>query len=163
MFHALIVLALLITPGTNSTRYQGEGISWQLPSDWKQVRAAGMRYMTITAPDNIEIAVFSFPDDVGGLLANVNRWRGQIGLEPITEEQLPECTSVLKFENGEGTLVDISNPQRNSARVMAAVLQGGEATWVIRMTGTSEPLEKLKPAFVDFIRTVKIEASPQKN
>ncbi len=162
MFHALIVLALLLSPGTNSSRYQGEGISWQLPSDWKQVRAAGMRYMTITAPDNIEIAVFSFPDDVGGLLANVNRWRGQIGLEPITDEQLPQCTSGLKFENGQGTLVDISNPERKSARVLAAVLQGRDTTWVIRMTGTIEPLENLKPAFVDFIRTVKIESPSEK-
>jgi hypothetical protein len=162
MIHALIVLALLTSPAASSSRYEGEGISWQLPSDWKQVRAAGMRYMTITAPDNIEIAVFAFPDDVGGLLANVNRWRSQIGLEPITEERLPQCTSSLKFDNGDGTLVDLSNPERKNARLIAAVLQGKETTWVIRMTGTFDPLDKLKPAFVDFIRTIRVDGGSQK-
>ena len=50
------------------------------------------RYATlaITGADGAkgELAVTHFPGDVGGDLANVNRWRQQIGLEPIDEAAL---------------------------------------------------------------------------
>ena len=35
-----------------------------------------------------EIAVTVFPGNVGGLTANVNRWRGQIGLAPLAPAEL---------------------------------------------------------------------------
>jgi hypothetical protein len=38
----------------------------------------------VSDPDGkAEVTVSAFPGDTGGLLANLNRWRGQIGLEPV--------------------------------------------------------------------------------
>ena len=36
--------------------------------------------------NEIDFSITSFPGDVGGLLANVNRWLGQIGLPPTDQK-----------------------------------------------------------------------------
>ena len=36
----------------------------------------------------LDFSVTSFPGDVGGLLANVNRWLGQIGMEEVKENEI---------------------------------------------------------------------------
>lgn len=35
----------------------------------------------------VEVAVTRFPGDVGGVLANVNRWRQQAGLTPVEDAE----------------------------------------------------------------------------
>src|SRR5688500_16131105 len=77
------------------------GGPWKVPAGWRQdARQRPMRFATFLIGEGdaaVEVAVSQFPGDVGGLLANVNRWRGQVGLAPVTEAELPSI--VQPFEN----------------------------------------------------------------
>ena len=42
-----------------------------------------------------QVSVSMFDNDTGGTLANVNRWRGQIGLGEITAAQLSEVRELV--------------------------------------------------------------------
>ena len=53
-----------------------------------------------------EIAVSVFPGDVGGLMANINRWRGQIGLGPVAPDEIAGITSDLEVNGTKATVVD---------------------------------------------------------
>jgi len=62
-----------------------------VPDGWSSRIGPPPRYQTLTAPDTdppIELSVtaLSLPsDDIGGYIkANIDRWRGQLGLEPMT-------------------------------------------------------------------------------
>ncbi|HZZ20009.1 MAG TPA: hypothetical protein VFE25_11590, partial [Opitutaceae bacterium] len=60
----------------------GADLAWTTPSDWVVKPPAPMRKATFGVPaggSQAELSVTAFPGDVGGDLANVNRWRGQIG------------------------------------------------------------------------------------
>ena len=48
---------------------------------------------------DVDISVTTFPGDVGGELMNINRWRQQIGLSPISIDSLDEHI-VTKTING---------------------------------------------------------------
>ncbi len=60
-----------------------------------------------------KIAVSVFPGPVGGALANINRWRMQLGLAPIKQEELPTATQTLHIVDGDATLVE--SDQRTAA------------------------------------------------
>jgi hypothetical protein len=87
---------------------------WQTPKGWEQQAGSGMRYATLLVPSDgkpLELSVIPLPTDEAdsdaALLANVNRWRGQLQLKPITAEELPKET--VQVELSDGTLATIVN------------------------------------------------------
>lgn len=86
-----------------SVSFEGGNPQWTLPPGWRTEAGSGMRFATIVAADGTEISVTVLDGDGGGLLANVNRWRGQVGLAPIGETELPTCTRAV----GDAVVVDL--------------------------------------------------------
>lgn len=73
---------------------KGEPPTWTVPEGWNEEKGNGERLATVTIPAEppMELTVTSLPFRGGSedayRLANVNRWRGQLGLAPITEDAL---------------------------------------------------------------------------
>ena len=78
---------------------------WKLPTGWEQKPGSQMRFATLVLPSEaaaddgrkspskpLEVSVTSLPWSPQGeadqLLANVNRWRGQMQLKPLTPAEL---------------------------------------------------------------------------
>jgi hypothetical protein len=59
---------------------------WFIPEGWEPGKKSSMRIGSFAVKDgndsSLDISVTAFPGDLGGLLPNVERWLGQIGLEP---------------------------------------------------------------------------------
>jgi hypothetical protein len=64
--------------------------TWETPEGWTQAPKSAMRDLTFKFGENDEgeCYVSRLPGAAGGLLANVNRWRRQMGLEPASEEAI---------------------------------------------------------------------------
>lgn len=69
---------------------------WKAPEGWQQQPAGQMVLGSFSIPGadggKANMTITSFPGDVGGELANVNRWRAQIGLGRVSE--LPNAETV---------------------------------------------------------------------
>ncbi len=96
---------------------QGErAVEWKLPEGWKDesnAKAGGMvqRYATVrvgTGDKAAELTVNALGRDAGSLADNITRWRGQIGLKPISQKDLSQVSKSIKVDNDEGTLVDMT-------------------------------------------------------
>ncbi len=93
-----------------------------------------MRLATYIAPDvsgPVEIAVTRFGGRVGGVLANVNRWRGQMELPPIEESDLAAEIKRFSAPGYDGYAARLES----SAGVMLAAGVYEEATdqmWFVR-------------------------------
>ncbi|HEX2101504.1 MAG TPA: hypothetical protein VHF69_12610, partial [Candidatus Synoicihabitans sp.] len=65
-------------------RPPGPQLEWDKPANWTEQPGSQMRLASyaFTADDGskADISVTAFPDAAGGLVANINRWRGQVGL-----------------------------------------------------------------------------------
>ena len=60
--------------------------TWTVPSGWQEGQLAQFlvaKYVIAGADGTAAVNVSSLAGDGGGLLANVNRWRGQLGLPPV--------------------------------------------------------------------------------
>ena len=97
-------------------------IAWTTPEGWHQHPGEGMRYATFHVggdDHSIELSVTQFPSKSGGLLANVNRWRGQLGLGKISEEELLEVTVQVEIDGVTATVVDFEGTSGSGSGVMA--------------------------------------------
>jgi hypothetical protein len=137
----------------------GPGLQWTAPAGWQSEPASAMRKATYrvtgAAGATAELAVTAFPGDVGGELANVNRWRNQLGLAPLSATELTPAVTRLTVNRLEVSVVDFTNAAAAPAtRLLGAIVPFGEATWFFKFTGPPELLEAEKAAFFALVQSL---------
>ena len=152
----------------NVDRGTPPALHWQAPEGWQQQTASSMRVasFSITSPDGrrADMAVTTFPGDVGGDFANVNRWRGQLQLAPITEAELPGALTQLDLPAGHFQQIDIVSDAllidgKQKARILGAWLKQPERTWFFKLAGEEALVASQREAFLKFLRTVSFDAA----
>ncbi len=128
----------------------GPKVVWEVPEVWEEVEnTSTMRIATYKASNEQLITLAAFPGDVGGFLANVNRWRGQVGLDPTDEDGAHE--HVEQVEGGDILLVDIAGPEQ---RLLGTIILVGDGqTWFVKAVGGAEAIEEVKQEVIDFSLT----------
>jgi len=137
-------------------RAEGASLTWTVPSAWQTKPASGMRKATLIVAEGAEVAVTAFPGDVGGELANLNRWRGQLGLAPVTEAE--QATAITRLTAGELQIavVDLlGGPAEKPVRMLGAMVPFGGATWFFKLMGPDAVVENAKPTFLTFLQSLK--------
>lgn len=134
----------------------GPGLRWTAPADWQSKPASAMRKATFVLPApggaTTELAVTAFPGDVGGELANVNRWRNQLGLAPLATPDLATAVTRRTHNNLNFAIVDFP---AGSQRLLGAIVPFGNDTWFFKLTGPDAAIAAQKPAFLAFLETVQ--------
>ena len=141
----------------------GDGLIWTAPAHWKTKPASAMRKGSYAVPGSdgadADLSITAFPGDVGGNLANVNRWRGQLELPPLSEAELGPAITHLDLDGLHADVVEFANP--NSAkpqRMIGAIVPFSGATWFFKLTGPDALVAQEKPAFLAFLKTIKAPA-----
>jgi hypothetical protein len=138
---------------------------WQAPAHWKTQAPGAMVLATFGIEDDkagkATMTVSSFPGDVGGLLANVNRWRRQVGAAPIEAAALEKETSPLDLGGIKATLADMTGTIKtaggNSTRLLAASIPRDGQTWFFKLMGDEPLVAKEKENFLAFLKTLKFD------
>ena len=83
---------------------------WELPDGWSQTTGNAIRFATLSAgtgSDAPQVSVIALPAPQE-VLANLNRWRDQLGLAPIAARDLPSSVETLPGDGFEITWIDLS-------------------------------------------------------
>ena len=143
----------LVTPSTEQEKPQ---ITWDVPSGWKSVSPSPMRYASFTVAgkggESGDVSISSFPGNAGGDLANVNRWRAQIGLEAINDEGLKSWITPVPCSGSQMLGVDMNGPK---ARILAGWTRVDGKSWFFKLVGPTKLVEGEKAKFLAFLHTVK--------
>jgi hypothetical protein len=116
----------------------------------------------------LELTVSALPGNGGGLLPNINRWRGQLGLPPIREDDEPSMRELLKPENlinvadGRGLLVEMSSEAFDAAlrrKVLVLLAPRREEIWFIKMTGPEKDVDGQRQGLALWLRSFKLRES----
>ena len=132
--------------------------SWTVPADWTKLDGERpMRIATFTAGADataMEIALSSFPGDTGGLFANVNRWRGQVGLPAVTKDNLME--GLVTFETP-GMKVFTMRLKGAANQMLGGIVydEANDRTWFIKATAGAAAVEQHEKSFVAFAQSFK--------
>ena len=128
-------------------------LAWKDPAGWKREAGSGMRVATYALPDGAECSVISLPGAAGGDLANVNRWRGQMGINEVAS--LQGLATSVKTPIGASTLVDFEGAgAQQGRRMVAAILTDGGTSWFFKLTGPNAAVGQAKPNLIKLLGTL---------
>lgn len=139
--------------------------AWVVPAGWTKLEAEKpMRVATYRAGEGgnaVEVAVSVFPGDVGGLLGNVNRWRRQVALDALTQDQL--AANVQAFENP-GYSGCTMRLKGEASHMLGAAIKDvkGERTWFVKIQGAPAAIEAQEAAFLAFAKSFTAEKTAEK-
>jgi hypothetical protein len=94
----------------------------------------------------------------GGLLANLTRWHGQVNLGPVDEAQLQKELHETEVDGLPAYSVDLVGPEQPGQprqRILGIIVEGANQDWFIKMMGPADLVEKQKPAFEAFVKSVR--------
>ena len=140
-------------------------LSWKLPAGWKEMAPSGMRKGSFIVSGKqgmqADVSIISLPGNAGGFLPNVNRWRGQISLPPLMEEEFLKLAAYFEAHGEQALLVDMlsqSVPEKKHyrTRVIGSILVKGSQCWFFKMMGDDTLVESQKQAFTGFVKSVEI-------
>jgi len=128
---------------------------WSIPSDWQQLPPSEFlvaKFLVQNGDAKAEVNVSSLAGKGGGLAANVNRWRGQLGLPPIIEI----LTTSISVTVGTAQVVDFTGTDSKTgkpARLVGAIVPQNGQTWFYKLMGDEQIVAQQKDAFIKFIQS----------
>lgn len=125
-----------------------------LPAGWSVGPENAMRKGSFVVPgpdgSKAELAVTAFPGNVGGLTANVNRWRGQMGLPPEDEASIRASAKAAKVGTDEGMRF-VMKSQDGARATDAVMVPKNGSTWFLKLSGDAKAVEAAGESFAKFI------------
>ncbi|MDA7823543.1 hypothetical protein N9A58_08155 [Opitutales bacterium] len=114
----------------------GHQPTWEAPEHWERKPATQMRVgnyaVSNEAGEALDFSITSFPGEVGGILANVNRWLGQVGMSPTDEQGLSQYLSDRMIDEKPAKLVLAESDEQ---ALYAAILLHKGRSWFLKLMG----------------------------
>jgi len=134
--------------------------TWEVPANWKEIAAGQflIAKFVIADAETTQVNVSLSGGTGGGLVENVNRWRGQLGLSPLSDSDITKLATTLDTPGGKATVVDFSGTDARSgqkARLIGAILPQGNRTWFYKLMGDEQVVGRERQAFSKFVQTAK--------
>lgn len=134
----------------------GSDLKWIAPSTWIPKTGSSMRkgsYAVKAGAAEADLAITAFPGDTGGLHANINRWRGQVGLKPAGAAELDASVQHIDGQGLHFDVVDLAGP--SGTRMLGAITNYNGNSWFFKLMGPDVLVAAEKPAFLQFLQTVQ--------
>jgi hypothetical protein len=140
-------------------------LSYKAPSDWQEVPPGSIRIASFkvkgSGASQADVSIVPLAGSAGSDLDNVNRWRQQVGLAPVEAGKLAGLGEKVTISGGSAQLYDVAGQPADATgkvRILAAMQRMEGGVFFYKMTGSADLVAKQKPAFIDFLKSVKIEA-----
>ena len=135
-------------------------IRYDVPQGWKKSPSVQFSKVSFIVTDNGKMVVITASDlaaFAGGLLTNVNRWRGQVRLEPVTQAELKKQLKLFPIDSVEGHYVELFSPADIKPRkaILGMIAIHGKKAWFFKLTGDAELATREKERFETFVRSIR--------
>ena len=114
----------------------------------------------IHGPDHAQadVNVSQMAGEGGGLAANVNRWRHQLGLDPVDGTDLDKLVTNVSTGGTPASMVDFTGTDAKTgkkARLVGVILPLAGQTWFYKLMGDETIVAQQKDAFIKFIQSAR--------
>lgn len=127
---------------------------WE-PSTLNQFRKAA--FIVHEGDQQVEITIIDLAAQAGELLPNINRWRGQVGLSEIDQQQMESELQETTLGDVSGYYVKLQSSQgaekQQTILGVIAVRQG--SSWFVKLTGDTPLAERENENFLEFVSSIK--------
>ena len=138
---------------------EGMALLWTAPAHWTAKSLGAMRKGSYAIAGEAgavgDLAITAFPGDTGGLFANVNRWRGQLGLAPAADADIQAAAQPGKVGADAGQYFRFDSTDGKKAMV-AMMVPKNDSTWFFKFMGDRDAVNAQTAAFLKFLATSQI-------
>lgn len=139
-----------------------EKLTFKPPASWVEKGAGGMRKAAFDVgkgEEAGEVTVIDLTGTGGDLLPNLNRWRGQVGLPSVSEEEMNSAA----FEIASGDKVWKSFRLEGSkdgkpVGILVATWKSEDRAWFIKLQGTVSLLKEEEGRFIEFVKSFQVKS-----
>ncbi|WP_145197916.1 hypothetical protein [Planctomycetes bacterium Poly30] len=151
-------------PGLPPSAAGQNPLLYDVPEGWEELPRAQFRdiNLRLVRDPSAEMVLTFLANDGGGLVPNIDRWRGQVGLGPMTDADIAALTTRTVFGR-EATYVELlgsyqgmSGPRIDDGGLFGAIFSQGGGTLFVKMTGSREVLEAERESFHSFLDSLAV-------
>jgi hypothetical protein len=154
----------IVTGGMNSSG--GDKPAWTIPAGWQEAPPSEFlvaKFIIAGEGDaKAQVNISQLAGEGGGFLANVNRWRGQLGLPPADASSFPHQNEPDLAGTTHG-MVDFTGTDSKTgkpARLIGAIIPRNGETWFYKLMGDPQIVARQKDAFTKFVQSAKYPNAP---
>jgi hypothetical protein len=150
-------------------------LKWDLPTGWAESEtpdATGMRLVDVRfgPAKEGECYISLMAGEAGGLNANINRWRKQMGQPAYTDDEIAKLP-MKPFFNREGTFVSVDGDYtavgaplaKKDYRLLGIIHSAPQATIFVKLIGPKALVEQNAAAFDAFCQSVRSNLPDSQN
>ena len=135
-------------------------LTFDIPEGWRDAGPKSMRNVNLAAGESSECYVILLGGEAGGLLANLNRWRNEVGLDPLGDAEVAALEQVTLLGQSCPLLEVEGNYQGMSGgaglrRVLATLLVRPEGSVFVKMVGPPEEIAAHREGFLAFVASLE--------
>lgn len=140
---------------------QASDLKFTKPPGWMDGKLSQFRQAAFEVKEGdkqIEITVTTFPLGTGTLLANVNRWREQVQLKPVKEEELDQAVKNITVGDKEGKYVAAlaESAADGGKGLLGVIVETGDRMWFVKLIGDAELAKREQANFEAFVKSLQV-------
>ena len=139
-------------------------LTYDTPQEWLPGKVGGMRKAAFEVHDReqkIEITAIDLPAAGGAMLPNVNRWRDQVGLAPITQAELDRDLKPISIGKLTGQRIELVGVEKEGRRqtIHGAIVTADDKAWFFKLQGDAALAERERERFIAFVESIRIQGA----
>lgn len=131
---------------------ESSDIQFEKPAEWAEAPPKQFITAAFEVKDGSKQLSITVSRAGGSKVANINRWRGQLGVDPLPADEVAKAVQEFPVGKRKGELVEIKSETQT---LIAVMIEDGERTVFVKLMGDSELAVRERKRFEDFVRSVK--------
>lgn len=159
---AAFAASIRLEPSQSQATAPESSLQWQVPDDWKVDSPRPMREVTFISGDKSRCWITLLGGDGGGRLANTNRWLGELGMNPISKEQLAGLP-VMKMLGGDATVIEgegtyssMGGPPRDGWALIGLIRLLPDRAVFIKLVGPAQEVEAGRDSLMELVSSLEV-------
>jgi len=143
-------------PEENSQDGSGD-VEYDKPDGWTSIRPLPMSMVSFEVKDAEQRATITISRVGGSLAQNLNRWRMQVGLEPLPAEELVKSLTEFTVGPRTGGYVELKGQdgQGQQKAILGLMIPDGEMTVFVKLSGDAQLAEQERSRFDAFAKSLR--------
>ena len=140
-------------PQVITQKNTSQEVQWITPSHWLTQPTSSMRIGSFIVPfseGQADLSVIKLGGDAGGMVANVNRWRGQLGLDQHDESEINKYILKESSNMGEFFWLTLLNPDNEDLGFIISIFTSSNSSIFVKLSASHMGIKELKSEFLSF-------------
>lgn len=144
----------------------------QAPEGWQPLPLGGSRRAAFQIGEGADAAlatVSAFPKSSGpqitSPLANINMWRGAVGLPPVEESDVAKIAQQATISGIDAIIVEMQSPEGNepSRATFAAMFEYDQSVWFVKLAGATHTVLAERENFRKWLESIQFSSTANEN